>query len=530
VIDRRTLLAGAAAIGLAGTKAFAAPERARTFGPEGPFDFEMLIGWAKNLSLRPFRGTTVHGSKLLEGLNYDTYQQIKFRPELPLWPDDDAAYPVEPFHIGRHFDQPVRIFAVSNDGLARELLYNSDLFTWGNIKYSKSVLSHGGFAGFRVLTGPGEPDWLSFLGASYFRSPGETRQFGLSARGLAINVAMPEPEEFPHFTAFWLEQLAGKRGIVVNALLDSPSITGAFRMEARRETGTVMAVQAHLFPRVDIERVGVAPLTSMFWYGKHNRLAGIDWRPEIHDSDGLAIWTGAGERIWRPLNNPSNIQTSTFFDVQPKGFGLMQRERRFSRYEDGGALYHKRPSLWVEPLGDWGEGAVQLVEIPTDNEVQDNIVAYWAPKESYRAGRHYEMRYRLHWRSGEPYPPGVARAVATRLGAGGVPGGAHLSGTVKYAVDFQGGRLNQFSKPGEIEAVITSAFGSIERKAIYRIAEADKWRVTFDFKSNSSAPEDIRLYLCRGKEALSETWLLQHLPHSQFSKQDQEDRKLTSSE
>jgi glucans biosynthesis protein len=254
----------------------------------------------------------------------------------------------------------------------------------------------------------------------------------------------------------------------------------------------------------------------------------MDWRPEVHDSDGLAIWTGAGERIWRPLNNPSGIQTSTYFDARPKGFGLMQRERRFSRYEDGGALYHKRPSLWVEPLGDWGEGAVQLVEIPTDNEVHDNIVAYWTPKEPYRAGHHYKMQYRLHWRSDEPYPLGVARAVATRLGAGGVPGGPHLSGTVKYAVDFQGGRLKQFTEAGEIEAVITSPSGVIERKAIYPIAETDKWRVTFDFRTTSSAPEDIRLYLRSGHEALSETWLFQHLPRAQFSRHAQDGRRFTS--
>ena len=190
----------------------------------------------------------------------------------------------------------------------------------------------------------------------------------------------------------------------------------------------------------------------------------------------------------------------------------MQRERRFNGYEDDGAFYHKRPSLWVEPLGDWGEGAVQLVEIPTDDEVHDNIVAYWIPKEPYRADRHYETRYQLHWRSDEPYPAAVARAVATRLGVGGIPGGVHPRGTVKYVVDFHGGKLRQFSKRGEIEAVVTSASGGIERKAVYPIVETDKWRVTFDFKSTSSDPTDIRLYLRRGNEALSETWLFQHLP------------------
>ena len=208
------------------------------------------------------------------------------------------------------------------------------------------------------MTEPGHPDWLAFLGASYFRSPAETGQYGLSSRGLAIDTGMPTPEEFPRFTSFWVEPLEGRRGLAIHALLDSPRMTGAFRMETVREQGTLMDIEARLFPRADMTRVGIAPLTSMFWYAKHNRKQAADWRPEIHDSDGLAIWTGAGERIWRPLNDPAAVQTSTFLDANPKGFGLVQRERHFSAYEDDGAFYDRRPSVWVEPVGDWGEGAV----------------------------------------------------------------------------------------------------------------------------------------------------------------------------
>jgi glucans biosynthesis protein len=283
-------------------------------------------------------------------------------------------------------------------------------------------------------------------------------------------------------------------------------------METIREGGTLMTVEARLFPRVDIEHAGIAPLTSMFWYAKHNRKIALDWRPEIHDSDGLAIWTGSGERIWRPLNDPPSVQTSTFFDVHPKGFGLLQRERRFSEYEDDGVFYHKRPSVWVEPVGDWGEGAVQLVEIPTEDEIHDNIVAYWLPKETLRAGSRRDMRYKLHWRLEEPYPPALARVIATRLGAGGIPGQPRPKGTVKYVVDFAGGKLGQFSRRGEIDAVVTAASGTIERVFVYPVVDTDKWRVTFDFTAASPAPADIRLYLRHGEEALSETWLLQHLP------------------
>ncbi len=512
MIDRRTMLIGSAALGFAVPRASAMPEHSMAFGPEAAFSFDLLTGWAKEGSQRPFKKPVIRDFALLERLDFDAYQQIRFRPDLAIWAHGGGPYPVELFHLGRYFKEPVRIFVASGEGTAREVLYSPDLFNYGKSGFAEALPPDAGFAGFRVLAAFGEPDWLAFLGASYFRSPAETGQYGLSSRGLAIDVAMPTPEEFPRFTSFWLEPMAGKRGIVVNALLDSPRIAGAFRIETVRETGTLMDVQARLFPRADIGRVGIAPLTSMFWYAKHNRKVAADWRPEIHDSDGLSIWTGSGERIWRPINDPSAVQTSTFFDVAPKGFGLLQRERRFSEYEDDGAFYDKRPSLWVEPVGDWGEGAVQLVEIPTEDEIHDNIVAYWVPKQPFRAGSQREMRYKLHWRLDEPYPPALARAIATRLGAGGIPGQPRPKGTVKFAVDFRGGKLGQYSLRGEIDLAVSAPSGTIERQAVYPVVGTDKWRAMFDFTPVSENPVDIRLYLYKGGEALSETWLFQHLP------------------
>ncbi len=512
MIDRRSLLIGTAALGLAGAESAAAPEHSMVFGPAVPFSFDALTRTAKDLSQKPFQKAVPRDLELLERLDFDAYQQIKFRPELAIWAHGGGPYPVELFHVGRYFKEPVRIFAVSANGLAQEILYSPDLFTFGKSSFAKALPADSGFAGFRVLTAPGETDWLAFLGASYFRSPAESGQYGLSSRGLAIDVAMPTPEEFPRFTSFWLEPMAGRPGLVVNALLDSPRMTGAYRMETVRNGGTLMSVEARLFPRADIARVGLAPLTSMFWYSKHNRRIATDWRPEIHDSDGLAIWTGSGERIWRPLNDPPAVQTSTFFDTNPKGFGFLQRERRFSEYEDDGAFYHKRPSVWVEPAGDWGEGAVQLVEIPTNDEIHDNIVAYWLAKEPFRSGSERALRYKLHWRLNEPYPSPLARAIATRVGAGGIPGQPRPKGTVKYVVDFQGGKLPQFSRRGDIEVVVSAASGTVERVAVYPVVDTDKWRAMFDFTAASANPADIRLYLRRGEEAISETWLFQHLP------------------
>lgn len=512
MINRRTLLMGSAALGLAGRTAPAETRHTMVFGPEQPFSFDTLTSQAMDLSRRAFQKPAVPDFNLLERLDFDAYQQIKFRPELAIWSHGDGPYPIELFHLGRYFKEPVRIFVVSAGNVAKEVLYSPDLFTYGKSTFAKALPPDAGFAGFRVLAAPGVPDWLAFLGASYFRSPAETGQYGLSSRGLAIDVAMPTPEEFPRFTSFWLQPMKERRGIVIYALLDSPRITGAFRMATVREGGTLMDIEARLFPRTDIARVGIAPLTSMFWYAKHNRRMAADWRPEIHDSDGLSIWTGAGERIWRPLNDPVGVQTSTFFDSRPKGFGLLQRERRFSAYEDDGAFYDKRPSLWVEPVGDWGEGGVQLVEIPTNDEIHDNIVAYWLSKEPFTAGSRRDMRYKLHWRLDEPYPAPLARVVATWLGQGGIPGQPRPKNTAKYVVDFRGGRLGQFTQRGDIEMSVSAPQGFIERQSIYPVVGTDKWRAMFDFTAASESPVDLRLSLHRKAELISETWLFQHLP------------------
>lgn len=514
MIDRRTLLSGAMASAAAMSFTKNAHANPGLFaGPEVPFTFDRLIEWAKAISTLPYQAPVITHPDLIERLDYDAYQQIKFRSDAAIWAEGDGPFPVELFHVGRYFKESVRIFVVQSGGLAREVRYGADLFSYGKSDFAKQLPADTGFAGFRVMTAPGEPDWLSFLGASYFRSPGVTKQYGLSARGLAIDTALHgKTEEFPRFSNFWLEQRPGAKDLVINALMESISLTGAYRFYVKREKGALMDIEAHLFPRADISRVGVAPLTSMFWYAKHNRRIATDWRPEIHDSDGLLIAAGSEERIWRPINNPKSVQVSSFVDTNPKGFGLMQRERRFEQYEDDGVFYDLRPSVWVEPVGDWGQGAVQLVEIPTSDEIHDNIVAYWEPAEKFQPGQHRVLRYKLHWRLDEPYPAANARVVATRLGAGGIPGQPRPPGTVKYVVDFAGPALAPFKKRGEIEVDITAATGSIERAAAYPVVGQDKWRVTFDYTPVSNAPVDLRLYLRKEGRALSETWLFQHHP------------------
>ncbi len=322
-----------------------------------------------------------------------------------------------------------------------------------------------------------------------------------------------QPEEFPAFTRFYFDPPAdGANKLTVYAYLDGPSVTGAYSFVLTRDTGVVMDIEANLFLRRDIARFGIAPATSMYWFSEKDKPFQIDWRPEVHDSDGLALWSGANEHIWRPLNNPKTNQVSSFVDNNPRGFGLMQRERNFSQYLDP-VHYERRPGLWIEPLDGWGEGSVQLVELPTDEEIYDNIVAMWVPKDKASAGSSYRLRYRLHWQAQEPFATPYARCVATRIGRGGEPAqrppGAH-----KFEVEFKGGQLAQMPTGASPEAVLTASRGEITRV----LTEADPdgapahWRVQFDLTGleNGTEPVELRLFLRNGNQTLSETWLYQY--------------------
>jgi glucans biosynthesis protein len=252
----------------------------------------------------------------------------------------------------------------------------------------------------------------------------------------------------------------------------------------------------------------------MYWYGENERMKAADGRPEIHDSDGLALWTGKGERIWRPLINPPRLVTNAFQDESPKGFGLMQRDRDFADYQDDGAFYNKRPGLWVEPKGDWGAGAVELMEIPTEDETQDNIVAYWRPRRPAQAGDHLSFDYRLYWQDSEPaYPSDIARVVATRLGRGGIPGQSPWPRDVqKFVVDFSGGPLGQMAARYDIAPVVSASRGTVDNAHLLKVVGTDRWRAAFDLKLEGNQPVDIRMFLRLGEKTLSETWLYQYFP------------------
>lgn len=511
LLARLIALAAWGALAPAGFHVSRAAARGR---PEGkPFSREWLREEARRLSRQPFQAPDETLPDWIAGLDWDAYQSIRFKPDHALWADGKLPFQARLFHLGLFFKHPVILYEVVH-GVAEPIHYSKDLFTYGESLKLPGKVGDIGFAGFRIHAYPDfERDMFAFLGASYFRAVGGTKQYGLSARGLAVDTGLPRPEEFPEFRKFWLERpSASSEFVVIHALLDSPSLTGAYTFQVKPGDTTVMDIEAQLFPRQAIERVGIAPLTSMFQYGENDRRMSDDYRPEIHDSDGLSLWTGSGEWIWRPLVNSPVVRVNSFLDENPKGFGLLQRDRDFDHYLDDGAMYHWRPSAWVEPLSDWGKGAVQLVEIPTPDETFDNIVAFWNPTEPFERGQERRFRYRLYWGSEPPVRGGVAEVVATRIGAGGIPGQKNRIPSRKFVIDYEGGRLKELGEKNRVEPVITASRGEIREPAARRLRGTPAWRCNFDLVSEGPEPIDLRCYLRDEGGALTETWLYQWTP------------------
>ncbi|SFJ45785.1 glucans biosynthesis protein [Bosea sp. OK403] len=529
-LDRRTLLAGAGATATLAALGFspaALAQQGLKLGVAEAFGFEGLKARARDLASRPYQAPPSPRADVLERIDYDAHGKIKFKPEMALWANGPSPWPVTFFHLGRYFQKPVRMH-VLDAGQAREIVYDESYFEMPADSPARELPTGAGFAGFRFQESrsghPGRKgekldwqknDWVAFLGASYFRAIGELYQYGLSARGLAIDPAVAgKPEEFPDFTHIWLETpQPGAEYVVVYALLSGPSVAGAYRFRMHRGKGVTMEIEKALYLRKDIERLCISPLTSMYWYSETAKSTAVDWRPEVHDSDGLALWTGAGERAWRPLNNPHRTTASAFMDENPRGFGLLQRDREVGHYLDG-VFYERRPSLWVETQGDWGKGAVQLIEIPTDDEIHDNIVAMWVPSTPAKAGASFEFRYKLHWLADEPFPPALGRVVATRLGNGGQPGTVRPRGVRKFMVEFLGPALETIPFGVKPEVVLSTSRGTFS----YVFAEAvpddvpGHWRAQFDLTVEGNEPVEMRCFMRGGDKVLTETWLYQYLP------------------
>ena len=522
---RRMLKSTGAALSLAGlgpwtsrALAEAAAAQGAELGPKVAFSFDSIKDMARALALAPWHKAEPADADTLQKIDYDAYQEIRYRADRSLRLTPEAGAPVQLFHLGRYFMEPVRMHVVA-DGAARLVAYNPDLFDMPKGHVARSLPGGVGFAGFRVMAPDLKTDWFAALGASYFRTSGPYNQYGLSARGLAIDTAMPTPEEFPRFSEYWLEGSPAGETLTIYGLLDSPSCTGAYRMRTTRTTDAqgihriVMDIDCELNARKTIRRLGVAPFSSMFWYGEHSRAQAADWRPEIHDSDGLAVLTGSGERIWRPINNPPRVMTSAFVDNNPRGFGLLQRDRDFVHYLDDGVFYERRPSVWVEPRGDWGAGAVHLVEIPTNDETSDNIVAYWCPEQPFLGGEKRQYSYRLSWLDDIPFPDALGRATATWTGMGGRPGQQRPQGVRKFVIDFQGPVFAGLGRDDGVEIVVTTSRGTVSNSYTHPVVDQkERWRALFDVAATGAEPVDMRAFLRLKGKALTETWMFQYFP------------------
>jgi periplasmic glucans biosynthesis protein len=474
---------------------------------EARFDQSTVRQLARAAASQPFKKPDEKLPDGLNDINYDQYRAIRFKPEQALWRDEGLPFQVQFFHRGFYFKPRVDIHQVV-DGKPSLIPYRPDMFSFGQTTPPAAESSFG-FAGFRLHAPINRAEYYDevcvFLGASYFRAIARGEVYGLSARGLSINTGEPKGEEFPFFKAFWIEKPAPTAtSIVVHALLDSESTTGAYRFTIRPGDSTVFDVEMALYPRVDLTRAGLAPLTSMFFFGPNARKDVDDYRPSVHDSDGLAISNGRGEQLWRPLSNPKDLQISDFADLNPRGFGLLQREKRFVAYEDLESHFELRPNLWVEPIGDWGEGAVRLIEIPTKQEIHDNIACFWAPKAPLPAKGEHVYTYRLTWGPGAAQPSKLATFTRTAIGA-------RDDKTKLIVLDLAGENLKTID-PKSVRGIATADKGEIRNIVTQPNPMTGGWRLSFEMLPKANGPVELRASLLQNNDPLSEVWVYRWTP------------------
>ena len=510
------LLAGSTALAVARPGAL----RAQADGEAGtPFSFDALIQAMRARAAERWQAPTV-AEGFFSGLDYDGYQRIRFDPERARW-SEGGRFRVNAFHLGWLFDEPVALHEVTG-GQARPMSFSTEDFRYhaplGVEVPAQQPLP--GVAGVRLNAPLNQVDRfdevVSFLGASYFRALGMGNRYGLSARGVAVNTGLPEGEEFPRFEAFWLERPAeGANTATLCAALSSQSLTGAFRFTVRPGDPTRIGVEAHLFLREDVAQLGIAPLTSMYLYGPQDQGEYDDYRPAVHDSEGLFLASG-DQQIWRPLKNPSRLANSYFEAESPRAFGLVQRRRGFDAYLDAEARYDLRPSVMIRPQGEWGRGRLRLVEIPTEREINDNIVAFWVPETGFAAGQEISFAYDMDWGTGPgeatQLRPGDLAAVRRSLaGHGGNAGAEPARDRRKFVVDFDGGMLGELPAGAEVTPIVTASSGEVLETVLSPIEGTRSWRLVTEVEAEGDQVVELMAHLEGYGQRISETWAYQWL-------------------
>lgn len=473
------------------------------------FTFNDVVNQARTLSTSQYSAPE-QVPQFLQDLSYSRYQSIQFRPESRIWRASDSPFQVMMMQPGSVYSHAVQLNIVDSEGV-REIPFSKSDFSYPDEEFGKRIPADLGYSGFKLTYPLNNPDaadqFLVFAGASYFRGVGRGQVFGLSGRAVTVDTGLPSGEEFPAFTKFWLVRPGNDaEKMVVLGLLDGPSLTGAYRFTVSPGDNTVMDVDARLFYRNDVEQPGFAPLTSMFYYGENSRKPRGQWRPEVHDSDGLLIHDKAtGEWLWRPLVNPEKLSLSYHNVERLAGFGLMQRDQHFKSYEDSEAFYESRPSAWVEPKGDWGSGQVALIEIPSKSEANDNIVAFWTPDEPARAGDAVKLSYSLHF--GQPGVSQQPGGHTTATFIGGSEGAVASENAYRFVIDFQDGALDSLASDAAVISNVSGGEGvEVLEHFVQYVKAKDAWRLSVLAQSNPSESLTLRGFLSLDGEPLTETW------------------------
>jgi periplasmic glucans biosynthesis protein len=475
-------------------------------GDKQRFDPTVVIDIARQLAKQPFAASANDLPDAFGNLNYDQYVTIKSL-RAPIWSTEGRGIAVEPLHRGFVFNNAVDLYLVE-DGAVRRVGYDPAQFNFGGINVPNNIPDLG-YSGFRLIAQQGDAqpfDFAIIQGATFFRALARGQNYGAISRALTLKPADATGEEFPIFRAFWIERPGvGSNSITIHGVLDSESTTGAVRMTFRPGDMTIVDVETTLFPRVNLDHVGLGAIASTYFYGPNDRRTADDIRPAVYESSGLQMLNGQGEWLWRPLHNPETLQISAFVDNSPKGFGLLQRERAYEAFQDDDQRFERRPSLWIEPLSDWGQGSVQLLEIPTDAEINDNILAYWRPKNPMAAGSEVAIAYRQYWGWNSPERPPLATVAATRVGRGS--GGRRR----RFTVDFSGDMLGD-NWPKDLKSVLTVGPGTFQNLKLLPYPERKTVRVAFELDPGNENACEMRLILEAGGKPISETWLYRWTP------------------
>lgn len=485
----------------ANSQANDAPETAPTV-----FGFEEVAALAAERATRVYTQPVAEQVGTFSDLSYDRYRGIRFKRDAnPL--GNGSKFAMDLLPPGAIYYEPVNI-SIVRDGVPQALKFDPHLLEFDPSQFPDgadlNTVGDMGWSGFRlrtVLNRPGVMDeFLVFQGATYFRAVARGTLYGLSARGMAIKTGSPDGEEFPLFTDFWIHQPSDtSEWVRIHAILDSKSTTAAYQFDISPGAVTMVRHRVAIFPRVDLQNTGIAPLTSMFWFNPASKRQVDDYRPAVHDSDGLQMHTGGGQALWRTLGASKNLQISSFVDNNPVGFGLVQRHREFSDYQDAEARYHLRPSVWIQPEGDWGEGEVRLIEIPVENEFNDNIVSYWLPKEPLARGTRHEFRYRMGFMTLPPNDLPLAKVRDVRSGRT-----VNVESTRTFIVDFD---LALFT--GDLpQSKVTTSSGNIVHAYLKPLPDQDVLRLGFEFEPGDATMADLQAILTNSEGVpLSETWL-----------------------